>query len=132
MKKILVIRKCGYSPPLRQIARSFGITFCPKGLRRWLWSRPEGGIRKVRSYLRLRQDHIRASATQIHLMQKALTQMNLRIAYVINYIAGASGLRIIKAILEGERDAGTLTELCASQIKGNKREVVFKSLEGDY
>jgi transposase len=93
---------------------------------------PSGGIRKVRSYLRLRQDHIRASATQIHLMQKALTQMNIRLADVINDITGASGLRIIGAILSGERDAGRLTELCASQIKGSKRELVYKSLKGDY
>lgn len=93
---------------------------------------PEGGIRKVRSYLRLRQDHIRASATQILLMQKALTQMNIRLAEVINDITGASGLRIIMAILSGERDAGKLTELCVSQIKDKKRELVYKSLEGDW
>ena len=93
---------------------------------------PEGGIRKVRSYLRLRQDHIRASATQIHLMQKSLTQMNIRLADVINDITGASGLRIIGAILDGERDAGRLTELCVSQIKDRKKELVYKSLEGDW
>jgi len=63
---------------------------------------PKGDIRKVRSYLRLRQDHIRAGATQVHLMQKALTQMNIRLAEVINDITGASGLRIIRAILEGK------------------------------
>lgn len=62
---------------------------------------PDAEIRKVRSYLRLRQDHIRATATQVLLMQKALTQMNIRLAEVINDISGASGMRILTAIIQG-------------------------------
>lgn len=93
---------------------------------------PGGDIRKVRSYLRLRQDHIRAAATQVHLMQKALTQMNIRLTEVIDDITGASGMRILKAILQGERDPVTLTELCVSSILKKKRELVIKSLEGHY
>ncbi|PWK78074.1 transposase IS116/IS110/IS902 family protein [Mucilaginibacter oryzae] len=93
---------------------------------------PETDIRKVRSYLRLRQDHIRAAATQVHLMQKALTQMNLRLAEVINDISGASGMRIITAILTGERDANTLVEYCHESILKRKKDLVIKSLEGHY
>lgn len=93
---------------------------------------PGSEIRKVRSYLRLRQDHIRASATQVHLMQKSLTQMNLRLAEVINDITGVSGLAIIKAILAGERNPEILTSLCVSRILKTKREEVLKSLEGFY
>ena len=93
---------------------------------------PPGSIRKVRSYLRLRQDHIRAGATQVHLMQKALTQMNVRLTEVLNDITGASGLRIIRAILSGERDAAKLVELCEKSLKEKKGELVYKSLEGAY
>lgn len=93
---------------------------------------PGSDIRKVRSYLRLRQDHIRAAATQVHLMQKALTQMNVRLAEVINDISGASGMRIITAILEGERSPQVLVGLCATQILQKKKEQVIKSLEGHY
>lgn len=93
---------------------------------------PGDDIRKVRSYLRLRQDHIRAAATQVHLMQKALTQMNIRLAEVINDITGSSGLRIINAIVAGERDAAVLTGLCVSKILEKKKEVVYKSLQGFY
>lgn len=93
---------------------------------------PDADIRKVRSYLRLRQDHIRASATQVHLMQKALTQMNIRLAEVINDISGASGMRILTAVLEGERNASVLTELCTESILKKKKELVAKSLEGHY
>lgn len=93
---------------------------------------PGGDIRKVRSYVRLRQDHIRAAAMQILLMQKALTQMNIRLTEVINDISGASGLRILRAILEGERNPIALTELCEGSILKKKRELVIKSLEGHY
>lgn len=93
---------------------------------------PGGDIRKVRSYVRLRQDHIRAAATQVLLMQKALTQMNIRLTEVINDISGASGMRILTAILEGERDPMALTELCEGSILKKKREQVVKSLEGHY
>lgn len=93
---------------------------------------PGGDIRKIRSYLRLRQDHIRATATQVHLMQKALTQMNIRLTEVIDDISGVSGMRILRAILEGERDPGVLTEMCHTSILKKKREQVMKSLEGHY
>lgn len=93
---------------------------------------PDVDIRKVRSYLRLRQDHIRAAATQVHLMQKALTQMNIRLAEVINDISGASGMRILTAILSGERNADTLASFCTDSILKKKKELVIKSLEGRY
>lgn len=93
---------------------------------------PGSDIRIVRSYLRLRQDHIRAAATQVHLMQKALTQMNLRLAEVISDITGTSGLRIIEAIVSGERRPEILLQLCVSQLKEKKGEQILKSLHGHY
>lgn len=93
---------------------------------------PDAGIRKVRSYLRLRQDHIRAAATQVHLMQKALTQMNIRLAEVISDIVGVSGLRVITAIVAGERSAEALTNLCVAKLLEKKKEMVLKSLKGHY
>jgi len=65
-------------------------------------------------------------------MQKALTQMNIRLAEVINDITGVSGLRIIEAILAGERNPQTLTSLCVGSILEKKKELVLKSLEGNY
>ena len=38
-------------------------------------------------------------------MQKALTQMNLLLHNVVSDITGVTGMRIIKAILDGEQDA---------------------------
>ena len=93
---------------------------------------PKSDIRIIRSYLRLRQDHIRAAATQVLLMQKALTQMNIRITEVINDITGVSGLRILEAIVAGERRPEALLELCVSQIKDKKGLEVLKALHGHY
>ncbi len=93
---------------------------------------PDDQIRKLRNYMRLRQDHIRAQATQVHLMQKALTQMNIRLSETISDIMGASGSKMITAILEGERDADVLVKFCHESILKTKRELVLKSLCGDY
>jgi transposase len=93
---------------------------------------PQENIRTLRSYMRLRQDHIRSCSTQIRLMQKALTQMNIRLAEAISDITGASGSRIIKAILGGERKPEVLVSLCEISILKTKQELVLKSLEGEY
>jgi transposase len=64
-------------------------------------------------------------------MQKALDQMNLQIHRVLNDITGMSGLRILDAILAGERDPLTLAWLCHGGVKSSEHTIA-KSLEGDY
>lgn len=93
---------------------------------------PSENIRNLRSYLRLRQDHIRAQSTQVHLIQKALTLMNVRLTEAISDVMGASGAAMIKAILDGERDTEVLVSYCHTSILNNKREIVLKALEGSY
>ena len=43
-------------------------------------------------------------------MQKALTQMNVKLQHVVSDITGVTGLAIIKAILAGERDPQQLAQ----------------------
>jgi transposase len=93
---------------------------------------PPDEIRKLRNYIRLRQDHIRAQATQVHLMQKALTQMNVRLTEVISDIMGTNGSRMIGAILDGERDPLVLVTYCHESILKNKKDLVVKALQGEY
>lgn len=93
---------------------------------------PEKNITLLRSYLRTRQDHIQMAASHIQHMQKAFTLMNIRLHQVIAQIQGASGLRIVEAILSGERDPAKLVLLCDKQILKTKREDVILSLEGNY
>ena len=89
-------------------------------------------IKELRSYLRLREDHIESSSRHINQMQKALTLMNIRLKEVLSQIHGASGMAIIEAILKGERDRQVLVSLCHRSVLKNKKDLVLKALEGKY
>ncbi len=93
---------------------------------------PEEAVRQLRTYTRLREDHIELAASHVQHMQKALTSMNIRLHQVISQITGVSGMRVVKAILAGERDAERLLALCDHQIIKKKAEQVILSLEGHY
>jgi transposase len=92
----------------------------------------DADIKELRSYLRLREDHINSSAMHINHMQKALTLMNIRLKEVLSQIHGASGMAIIEAILSGERNKNVLVGLCYKSVLKNKKELILKSLEGKY
>lgn len=93
---------------------------------------PPDGIRRLQDYLRLREDHIRATTAQAQLMQKALERMNIKFHSVISDITGASGLRVVRAIIAGERDPAKLLALCDRQIAKHKAEQVLESLRGTW
>src|SRR5439155_23995450 len=67
--------------------------------------RPENDIAVLRAYLRHRDNLIRIITTHIQHIQKALVQMNILLHNVISDITGVTGMRIIRAILKGERDS---------------------------
>lgn len=66
--------------------------------------RPPDEICVLRGYHRQREMLIKSAASHIQHMHKALQLMNLRLDNVVTDITGQTGMRIIKAILEGERD----------------------------
>jgi transposase len=90
---------------------------------------PDTFTRKLRTYMRHRKNLIEMAATHIRMMHKALEQMNIKLQHVITDVTGKSGQTIIKAIIEGERDATYLASLCGGRIKADK-ESIIKSLEG--
>lgn len=93
---------------------------------------PKDAVKELRSYERLREDHIRSASMHINHMQKALTVMNIRLKEVLSQIHGVSGLKIIEAILKGERDKNVLLNMCDVRIIKTKKEKVLKSLNGRY
>jgi len=93
---------------------------------------PEATIRQLRTYMRIRLDNIEMASQHIQHMQKAFILMNIRLHQVISQLTGASGRRIIEAILSGERDAEKLVLLCDNQILANKKKEVILSLQGNY
>jgi transposase len=93
---------------------------------------PEDEIRQLRVYTRLRDDHIRSAAAHTQHIQKALNSMNIRLHQVISEITGVSGMKVLKAILAGERSETKLLALCDKQIVKRKSEQVVRSLKGYY
>ena len=81
--------------------------------------------------MRLRDNLVVEGSQAIHHMQKALFEMNVQLSNVISDITGESGLRIIEAILAGERDPEQLASLCSVRIKAT-RQTVAKSLHGNW
>src|ERR1700692_2390857 len=73
--------------------------------------RPKGEIAELRAYLRQRERLLDYAASHIQHMQKSLTEMNLQLHHVVTDITGATGLRIIRAILGGERNPAALALL---------------------
>lgn len=64
-------------------------------------------------------------------MQKALTLMNLKLTHVLGDITGVTGLKVIRAILAGERDPHTLAALRDRRCKHSVDDIAV-SLDGRY
>ena len=90
---------------------------------------PPEAVRVLRDYQRLRNDHVRALTEQSLLMHKALERMNIKVQDVLSSLTTASGLRIVRAIVNGTRDAAQLAALCDAQVLKRKRDALIKSLE---
>ena len=73
--------------------------------------RPSRDIAELRAYLRVRERHSDYAAAHIQHMQKALTFMNIQLHHVIAKITGVTGMKIIRAIVAGERDPDTLAAM---------------------
>jgi len=93
--------------------------------------RPPEQIVALRSLVRHREMLVQARSTHIQHMQKALTVMNLRLMNVLSDITGVTGMKIIRAILAGERDPKVLAPLRDERCAKSEAEIA-KSLEGHY
>jgi transposase len=91
--------------------------------------RPPESVRALRAYHRQRQMVIRQAAAHVQHMQKALEQMNVKLTEVLSDITGVSGLRIIGAILAGERDPRLLAGLASPKCARTRDEFAL-ALQG--
>src|SRR5438477_12011624 len=73
---------------------------------------PEAKYMEVRQLVRERMVIIEMSSAFVNKMQKCLELMNIKLKEVISQIHGASGMKMIKAILSGNRDKNYLLSLC--------------------
>jgi transposase len=93
--------------------------------------RPERDIAALRAYLRLRERHLDYAAAHIQHMQKALTLMNLQLHHVVSDVTGVTGMKIIRAIVAGQRDTAVLATMRDVRCKASI-ETVRASLVGTY
>jgi transposase len=93
--------------------------------------RPPEQIRALRTVWRLRDRVVSDAGRTVQQMQKALTKMNVHLANAINDVSGATGLRIIRAIVSGQRDPRQLAKLRDVRVRASEEEIAC-SLEGHW
>jgi transposase len=93
--------------------------------------RPAKDIAILRSYWRQREGIVHSCSRQVHLMHKALEQMNVQLHKAVCDLTGLTGMRILRAIVAGERDVRALARLRDRRVKASEEEVA-RCLEGTY
>jgi transposase len=93
--------------------------------------RPEGDCLILRGYTRHRTNVVQARSTQLHLMHKAMTQMNIQLRQVVSDIDGETGMKIIRSIVAGEKRPMHLAEYRDHRCKKSKQEIA-QALEGNF
>ena len=92
---------------------------------------PTDEIRVARALWRQRGNLVADASSAIQRIQKVLIEMNVQLSNVLSDISGVSGMNIIQAILDGERDPWELAAWAAPGVKATSDEIV-KSLEGNW
>jgi len=92
---------------------------------------PDDATQTLRSYVRQRANLVRLSAQHIQRMQKALELMNLKLTTVLDDITGVTGLKIVRAIVAGERDPQVLAKLRDRRCK-KAAAAIAQALDGRY
>jgi transposase len=93
--------------------------------------RPHDQFCVLRELNRLRTRLLREQGRSVQHMQKAMTLMNIQLTRSISDVAGATGQKIIRAIVAGERDAKVLATYRDSRIKASEEEIAA-SLQGTW
>ena len=92
---------------------------------------PSDKIRVSRNLWRQRGNLTAAASSAIQRMQKVLTEMNIQLGTVLSDLSGVSGMKIIRAILAGERNPWKLVALVDPGVKAKPADIA-KSLEGNW
>ena len=93
--------------------------------------RPRDGVVRLRAYLRHRERLVDYAASHVQHMQKALMQMNVQLHHAVTDITGATGLRIIRAIISGNHAPDTLASYRDSRC-ATSEETLREALTGNY
>src|SRR6202795_5246257 len=90
---------------------------------------PEEDVQELRSLLRTRKQLGREQTRHVQRIQKTLAEANIQLDSVLSDIMGASGRRMIEAMIAGVRDPRQLAELAGKQIKATPKQL-YDALHG--
>ena len=90
---------------------------------------PEEAMQELRSLLRTRKQLGREQTRHIQRIQKTLAEANIKLDSVLSDIMGASGRRMIEAMIAGVRNPRRLAALASAQIKATPKEL-YDALHG--
>lgn len=93
--------------------------------------RPDGEMCALRTYLRHRAELLQHRAAHILHMQKSLQQMNIQLTQVLRDITGVTGMLIIRAIVDGERNGVKLAQFRDKRCRSSE-ETIAKALSGTW
>jgi transposase len=93
--------------------------------------RPQGELVALRTLLRHRAQMLDYRSPHIQHMQKAMLQMNLQLSQALSDVTGETGLKIMRAIVAGERDAHKLASYRDRNCKKSEEEIT-KALTGTW
>jgi hypothetical protein len=92
---------------------------------------PDDATQALRDYVRRRANLVRLGAQHVQRVQKALLLMNLKLTAVLGDTTGVTGLKIIRAVVAGERDPQALARLRDRRCKSSAAEIAT-ALDGRY
>lgn len=93
--------------------------------------RPPAPIVPLRAYLRHRDGLVQHATQCVQRIEKALTQMNLRLDQVVTDTVGVTGLRILRDIVAGQQDPQRLAHHRDPRCKATRLEIEA-ALTGHY
>jgi len=85
--------------------------------------RPAEEVCMLRTLERDKANLVAESGDWVRRMQKSLDQMNVRVHRAVSDLDGVTGMAILRAIADGERDAGKLAKLRDPRCRKSEQEI---------
>lgn len=90
---------------------------------------PSRDQRELRKLIRYRRSMIDERAREINRIQKVLEGANIKLSSVVTDVLGKSGRAMIEAMIQGQENPETLSELAKGKLK-NKKADLQKAMHG--
>ena len=93
--------------------------------------RPKEAVCMLRTLVRDKGNLVAEAGDWLRRMQKSLDQMNVRVHRAVSDIDGVTGMAILRAIVDGERDAGSWRN-CGIRRCRKSEEEIAEQLSGHW